>query len=126
VAAEAPATAPFAGFTVLEGPPAYLALSPAAGTDAPPPLLGGDGGEAGGVLPDVIEFVKLLGGLRRADAQLPAPGKLADLIEAAGCFRWPSADSVTWKPTSFKALPRIIRMDFESSTISARIGFLTG
>ena len=93
VAAEAPATAPFAGFTVLEGPPAYLALSPAAGTDAPPPLLGGDGGEVGGLLPDVIEFVKLLGGLRRADAQLPALGKPADLIEAASCFRWPSADS---------------------------------
>ena len=93
VAEEAPATAPFAGFTVLEGPPAYLALSPAAGTDAPPRLPGGDGGEAGGVLPDVIGFVKLLGGLRRADAKLPAPGKPADLLEAASCFRWPSADS---------------------------------
>ena len=42
------------------------------------------------MLPDVLQFVQLLGSLQRPDAKLATAGKPSDLVEAAQCFLWPT------------------------------------
>ena len=94
----------FAGFALVECPPAYAA---AAETGRGGGGGGGGGGDGGGgdggggdgggdpmpgppLLPDVLEFVQLLGGLRSDEARLASAGRAPDIVEAAHTFSWPA------------------------------------